>query len=468
MITRRNFIKSTAAFGGLMFLPSCATNKIRNINGKMNIAVVGAGGMGYAVFRYIKDQNNVNVVAICDVDENRAAKAIKENPNVPFFRDYRVMFDKVGNQIDGVAVSTPDHMHYAISAWAIANGKHVFCQKPLTRTIWEANELKRLSEEAGVFTQMGNQGHTNEGWRLIKEWYEAGLIGEIEDIYIWTDRPIWPQGDLQMPAGEKVPSTLDYKGWLGVAPYQPYSHDIIPFKWRGMRNYGTGACGDMACHFLDVPYSAFNLGFPSEVVANSTKFNDYSWPKASSADMTFLNPRGVGGKIKLHWYDGGRKPKAIKGVDEAFLQDKRNANATFIVGTKCTVHTNTYGMPSVTYVYPKTKMREMLMAAKEKTGKPELVAPSIARSTNPNNPLMEWVNACHAGKNAQGNFSYAAPFTEMCLLNMIAINFPNEPLQYDPKKMAFINKPEATKYVRSLYNFNQEFLPSKVDFSHIG
>lgn len=468
MITRRNFIKSTAALGGLMFLPSCATKKIRNINGKMNIAVVGAGGMGYAVFRYIKGQDNVNVVAICDVDENRAAKAIKENPNVPFFRDYRVMFDKVGNQIDGVAVSTPDHMHYAISAWAIANGKHVFCQKPLTRTIWEANELKRLSEEAGVFTQMGNQGHTNEGWRLIKEWYEAGLLGEIEDIYIWTNRPIWPQGDLQMPAGEKVPATLDYKGWLGVAPYQPYSHDVIPFKWRGMRNYGTGACGDMACHFLDVPYSAFNLGFPSEVVANSTKFNDYSWPKASSADMTFLNPRGVGGKIKLHWYDGGRKPKAIKGVDEAFLQDKRNANATFIVGTKCTVHTNEYGMPSVTYVYPKTKMREMLMAAKEKTGKPELVAPSIERSTNPNNPLMEWVNACHAGKNPQGNFSYAAPFTEMCLLNMIAINFPNEPLQYDAQKMAFINKPEATKYVRSLYNFNQEFLPSKVDFSHIG
>ncbi len=467
MITRRSFIKGAAAMGGLMFLPSCATQRVRNANGKMNIAVLGAGGMGYAVFNYIKGQKNVNVVAICDVDTVRAAKAIKENPTVPFFTDYRVMMDKMGKFIDGVAISTPDHMHYAQSAWAIANGKHVFCQKPLTRTIWEAEELKRLASEAGVFTQMGNQGHTNEGWRLVKEWYEAGILGEIEDIYVWTNRPIWPQGDLKVPVGEKVPSTLSYKDWLGVAPYQPYSHEVVPFKWRGMRNYGTGACGDMACHFLDVPYSAFNLGFPFSVKANSTPFNDYSWPKSSSAEMVFYNKCGVGGKIKLHWYDGGRKPEAIKGVDDAFLKDKRNANATFIVGTKCTVHTNEYGNPSATYVYPKTEMRDMLMARK-KVGKEGIADVKYARSTDPNNPVMEWINACIAGKQPEGNFDYAAPFTEMCLLNMIAINFPNRELNYVPSKMAFANCPEANKYVRSLYNYNQEFLPSKIDFSSIG
>ena len=467
MITRRSFIKGAAAMGGLMFLPSCATKRVKNANGKMNIALIGAGGMGYAVFNYIKNQPNVNVVAICDVDTVRAAKAIKENPTVPFFTDYRVMMDKLGHIIDGVTVSTPDHMHYAQSAWAIANGKHVFCQKPLTRTIWEAEELKRLAKEAGVFTQMGNQGHTNEGWRLVKEWYEAGILGEIEDIYVWTNRPIWPQGDLKIPVGEKVPSTLAYKDWLGVAPYQPYSHTVVPFKWRGMRNYGTGACGDMACHFLDVPYSAFDLGFPMSVKANSTPFNDYSWPSQSSAEMVFLNKCGVDGKIRLHWYDGGRKPKAIKGVDEAFLKDKRNANATFIVGTKCTVHTNEYGAPAATYVYPKTKMREMLMDRK-KSGKDGIADIKYDRSTNPGNPVMEWINACFAGKQPNGNFEYAAPFTEMCLLNMIALNFPNRELNYIPSKMAFANCPEANKYVRSLYNFNQEFLPSKVDFSHIG
>ncbi len=467
MITRRSFIKGAAAFGGLMFLPSCARKKIRNINGKMNIAVIGAGGMGYAIFNYIKDQKNVNVVAMCDVDTVRASRALKMFPNIPFFTDYRVMMDKLGDQIDGVTVSSPDHMHYAQSAWAIAMGKHVFCQKPLTRTIWEAEELKRLAAEAGVFTQMGNQGHTNDGWRLVKEWYEAGLLGQVEDIYIWTNRPIWPQGDLKMPAGEKVPDTLSYKDWLGVAPYQPYSPTIVPFKWRGMRNYGTGACGDMACHFLDVPYSAFDLGFPVSVKANSTPFNDYSWPKASSAEMVFENKCGVNGKIKIHWYDGGRRPKGIKGVDEAFLQDKRNANGTFIVGTKCTIHTNEYGAPAETYVYPKTKMRELLIERK-KAGKEGIADVKYARSTNPNNPVMEWVNACFAGKNPEGNFGYAAPFTEMCLLNMIALNFPNRELNYNPLKMAFSNCPEANKYVRSLYNFNQEFLPNKVDFSHIG
>ncbi len=463
MINRRSFIKSTAAFGGLMFLPSAVTARVKGANERMNIALIGAGGMGGAVFNYVKGQKNVNISALCDVDTVRAAKGLKAHPYLPFFTDYRVMLDKLDKDIDGVCVSTPDHMHYAQSAWAIAKGKHVFCQKPLTRTIWEAEELKRLAEEAGVFTQMGNQGHTNEGWRLVKEWYEAGILGEIEDIYVWTNRPIWPQGDLKMPVGEKVPSTLDYKNWLGVAPYQPYSHEVVPFKWRGMRNYGTGACGDMACHFLDVPYSAFNLGFPYEVVANSTPFNDYSWPSKSSALMKFYNPCGVDGKIRLHWYDGGRKPKAIKGVDDAYLKDKRNANCTFIVGTKCTVHTNEYGAPAATYVYPKQKMREMLIAAK-KAGKKSIAEQKYERSTNPNNPVMEWVNACIAGKNPQGNFSYAAPFTEMCLLNMIAINFPNQPLHYIPSKMKFANCPEADKYVRSLYDFNQEYLPKKITF----
>ena len=459
MITRRDFIKGTAAMGGLMFLPSCATKRVKGINGKMNIAVIGAGGMGYAIFNYIKDADNVNVVAMCDVDKNRASKAIKQFPNVPFFTDYRVMFDKMGDKIDGVTVSTPDHMHYPISAWAIANGKHVFCQKPLTRTIWEAEELKRLAAEAGVITQMGNQGHTNEGWRLIKEWYEAGIIGEIEDIYIWTNRPIWPQGDLKMPIGEKVPASLDYKLWLGVAPYQPYSHEVVPFKWRGMRNYGTGACGDMACHFLDAPYSAFDLGFPVSVRANSTPFNSYSWPKSSSAEMTFVNKRGKGGKITIHWYDGGRKPEHIKGVDDEYIKNPKNANDTFIVGSKCTVHTNEYSSFGTTFVYPKTKMRDMLKDAKAK-GLASLAPKTIERAKYEGNPVREWIDACIAGKQPNANFDYAAPFTEMCLLNMIAINFPNRDLTYNPATLSFPNCPEADKYVRSLYAYNKSFLPS--------
>ena len=264
MFNRRQFLKNSALLGSAaMFMggrSSAFAEKKSGPNDLLKVALVGCGGRGYAVIQALRNVPQVKFVAFCDVDDDRAKKAYNEYPAVPRFRDYRVMFDKLGDRIDAVAIATPDHMHYPIAAWAIANGKHVYCEKPLTRTIWEAEELKRLAADAGVITQMGNQGHTNEGWRLIKEWYQAGIIGEIEDIYIWTNRPIWPQGNLTVPPEQPVPSTLDYKLWLGVAPYQPYNKAVLPFKWRGLRNYGTGAAGDMACHFLDVPYSAFDLG----------------------------------------------------------------------------------------------------------------------------------------------------------------------------------------------------------------
>ena len=428
MLNRRNFLKGAAVAGGLMVLPSWSIAKTPGPNSKLRVAVVGVGGRGDAVISAFRNSPHVEFAAFCDVDDTMAAKTYKEFPTVPRFRDFRVMLDKMDKQIDAVTVATPDHMHYPIAAWAIAKGKHVYCEKPLTRTIWEANELKRLADKAGVITQMGNQGHTNEGWRVIKEWYEAGIIGQIEDIYIWTNRPIWPQGQLKMPKGQPVPSTLDYKLWLGVAPYQPYSKEILPFNWRGLRNYGTGAAGDMACHFLDVPYSAFDLGYPMSIVANSTPFNDC-----------------------------GRRPKEIKRVDPEFLKpDPKNpwnrANCTFIVGTKETVYTNEYG--SETYIYPRPRMKEVA-----KSG--ALPKKTIARSTNPGNPHMEWAMACLAGKQPMGNFNYAAPFTEMALLGMIGIIFPERELNYVPSTLSFANCPEADKYVKSLYAYDKEFLPSK-------
>lgn len=458
MLNRRNFLKGAAAAGSLMVLPSWSIAKTPGPNSKLRVAVVGVGGRGDAIISSFRNSPVVEFAAFCDVDDTMAAKTYKEFPAVPRFRDFRVMLDKMDKQIDAVAIATPDHMHYPVAAWAIAKGKHVYCEKPLTRTIWEANELKNLAAKAGVITQMGNQGHTNEGWRVIKEWYEAGVLGQIEDIYIWTNRPIWPQGVLTMPKGSPVPATLDYKLWLGVAPYQPYSPEILPFRWRGLRNYGTGAAGDMACHFLDVPYSAFDLGFPMSVVADSTPFNDYSWPMQASSVMTFLNKRGVNNRIRMHWYDGGRRPKEIKRVDPEFMKpDPKNpwqrANCTFIVGTKETVYTNEYG--GETYIYPRPRMKELLKSK-------ALPKKSIPRSTNPGNPHMEWAMACLAGKQPMGNFNYAAPFTEMALLGMVGILFPGRELNYVPSTLSFANCPEADKYVKSLYAYNKEFLPSKV------
>ena len=468
MINRRSFLKGSAAAGALMFLPSCQTSKVKNANGKLNVAFVGVGGRGYnAVESLEKHPDIVNLVAFCDVQDDTPLKpwsgyksamvTYKKHPNVKRFRDYRVMLDKMDREIDAVVVATPDHMHYPIAAWAIAKGKHVYCEKPLTRTIWEAHELKRLAKEAGVITQMGNQGHTNEGWRAIREWYNAGLLGEIKDIYMWTNRPIWPQGGLKMPAGEKVPDNLDYKVWLGVAPYQPYSSKVLPFNWRGLRNYGTGAAGDMACHFFDVPYSAFELGAPVSIQGKASPFDDYSWPAATKVEMTFANKCGLGGKINLHWSDAKVRPQSIERVDPSFLvpdpkNEWHNGNCTFIVGTKETVLTNEYGLNSM--IYPRERMREL---AKSKA----LPEKTIARSIAPGNPHLEWAKNCIAGTMPPGNFDYAAPFTEMCLLSMISINFPEQKLEYDAKTMSFKNCREAGKYIRSLYAYNEEFLPSK-------
>ncbi len=458
MLNRRNFIKSAAAAGGLMVLPSWAAARKVGPCSKLNVALVGVGGIGAFAVGSLINYKYANIVALCDVDDARAAKQYSRFPAwLPKFRDYRVMLDQMDKQIDAVIISTPDHMHYPIAAWAIAKGKHVFCQKPLTRTIWEAEELKRLAKKAGVITQMGNQGHTNEGWRLIKEWYDAGVLGQIEDIYIWTNRPIWPQGGLKMPAGEKVPDNLDYKVWLGVAPYQPYSSKVLPFNWRGLRNYGTGAAGDMACHFFDVPYSAFELGAPVSIQGKASPFDDYSWPAATKVEMTFANKCGLGGKINLHWSDAKVRPQSIERVDPSFLvpdpkNEWHNGNCTFIVGTKETVLTNEYGLNSM--IYPRERMREL---AKSKA----LPEKTIARSIAPGNPHLEWAKNCIAGTMPPGNFDYAAPFTEMCLLSMISINFPEQKLEYDAKTMSFKNCREADKYIRSLYAYNEEFLPSK-------
>lgn len=469
MLKRREFIKGTTALSSLMFLPSCQTQKVFGANDKLNVALIGVGGIGHqAINNFEKDMRAVNLVAFCDVMDDTpikpwsgyksAAVVYKKYPNVARFRDYRVMLDKMDKQIDAVVISTPDHMHYPIAAWAIAKGKHVFCQKPLTRTIWEANELKRLAKEAGVITQMGNQGHTNEGWRLIREWYDAGVIGQIKDIYMWTNRPIWPQGGLQYPEPEKIPSELDYNLWLGVAPYTPYSSKVVPFNWRGLRNFGTGAAGDMACHFFDVPYSAFNLGCPSRIKGWSTPFTDYDWPAESKVEMLFNNPCGLDGKIRVHWSDANKRPKAIERVDPEILKAEsrdtwKNANWTFIVGTKETIITNEYGLN--TMVYPRSRMRDLMKAN-------ALPKKSIPRSKYEGNAHLEWAYACKEGKNPPGNFDYAAPFTEMCLLSMISINFPNQELAYSPRKMEFINCPEANAHIRSLYDYRSEFLPSKV------
>ncbi len=457
MFTRRDFLKNSVLLGSAaMFLPACSSApKPRKIgaNEKLNVAVVGCGGRGFSTVRAVGMlATNANLVALCDVDDVSAAKAYKTFPSVPRFRDYRVMLSKMGRDIDAVAVCTPDHMHYPIAAWAIANGKHVFCEKPLTRTIWEARELKRLADEAGVVTQMGNQGHTFDGWKDLREWVEAGILGEIEEICMWTNRPTWPQGaDLKRPvAGGKIPETLSYDLWLGVAPYQPYSKSVVPFNWRGVRNFGTGAAGDMACHFFDTPYSGLGLGFPTSFTVKSSPFSDYSYPLKTSMVMNFDNKFGKNGKIKLRWFDGKQRPEHVKGVSEEFLKDPRNQNCLFVVGSKATFTGTHYGTES------RLTSRELMIELKKSGAFP---AKKYARSKHKGMPQLGWIDSCIDGTESESNFGYACPFTEMVLLSMVGALVPDRELKYNPATMSFDSCPEAERLVSSLYDYNPSFLP---------
>lgn len=452
MINRRQFVKGAGLSAAALILPTWCIGKQVGPNSKLNVAVIGVGGRGRASVDAFSWDKRVNMVAFCDVDDVRAAKTYKDFPNVPHFRDFRVMLDKMGKDIDAVAVCTPDHMHYPIAAWAMARGKHVFCEKPLARTVWETREMRRLAKKYGVITQMGNQGHTSQGWRIVKEFSDAGILGKIKGVYAWTDRPCyWPQGNLPLPEKQPVPETLDFDLWLGVAPHMDYSRKILPFNWRGLRNYGTGACGDMAVHILDGAYAGLGLTQPVRIESTSTEFNDNFWPSKSSTRFDFKSDKGVDGKIEFHWFDGYpgiNKPKSVERVSSEFLNNPKLSNGSFIVGEKETM----FVMPwdESAWVHPQTRMGEL-----KKEGR--IPPKTVPRSAHPGNPQAEWVSACLEGKPPMGSFEYGGALTELTLLGMCGI-LAKQPLDYDADKMSFTNAPEMDKYLASLYPYRKEFI----------
>jgi len=412
---------------------------------KVNLAFIGVGGRGEVnVEAFAKE----NIVAFCDVDEEHCADTLKAHPDVPLYKDYRVMLDKEASKIDAVVITTPDHMHYPIAMWAIANGKHVYLEKPLTRCIHEARELRKAASKAGVITQMGNQGHAAAGLRLVKEWYQAGILGEVSEVYHWTNRPIWPQGNIGRVA-EKVPASLDYALWLGVAPKKPYASYITPFGWRGWRDYGCGSIGDMASHILDSSYSGLGLAYPKWVDAQGTQYNEETFPTAMTVQMLF--ERGDGKPdVFARWYEGGPKPFGVKYVPNRFFIDQKKyglegTNGSLLVGEEVTLYVDTFSRS--VRMFPEGKFDEI---------KRELPPKTIPRIKG--GPQAEFANAIREGRMPGSNFDYAAPFTEVGLLGNIAM-FAGRRIEYDPVKMRISNYSKANKYLYSNYDYNESFLP---------
>ncbi len=445
-ISRRDFIGGAAAVAAFTIVPRHALGGPRHIppSEKLNIAAIGSGGMGGS---NVNACSGENIVALCDVDDNQAAKTFKKFPKAKKYRDFRKMLDRQ-KDIDAVIVATPDHTHAVAAMAAMRRRKHVYIQKPLTRTVYEARTLTEAARKYEVATQMGNQGHSGEGVRLICEWIWDGAIGPVREVNAWTNRPTWPQGIVDRPKETpRVPKTLDWDLWLGPAPYRPYHPCYSPRYWRGWWDFGCGALGDMACHLLDPVFSALKLGYPASVEASSSVclrtvvgkndwgkvvVNKETYPKASIVRYEFP-ARGDMPPVKLNWYDGGMKPPR---PDE--LEPPLKMTSVIFIGDKGKLMCGEYG--DHPRLIPQSKMDEY------KEHLPPKTIPRVKGSHEQN-----WIRACKGGPPACSNFDYSGPFTEAVVMGNLAIRRLGKKLLWDGENMKVTNDDEANRYVNEPY-----------------
>jgi predicted dehydrogenase len=456
-ISRRTFFKSMTAAAGVIIVPRYVLGGpgYQAPSDTVNIATVGyALGMGA---NNTLACVNENIVALCDVDESEAARARAEQsgiyqkfPKAKRYRDYRVMLEKQ-KDIDGVIVATPDHTHAVVAMAAMQLGKHVYVQKPLTRTISETRALVKAARKYNVMTQMGNQGHSGEGVRLIEEWIADGAIGKVREVHCWTNRPIWPQGMPRPTETPEVPDGLDWDIWIGPSPMRSYHPAYHPFSWRSWFDFGCGALGDMACHVMDAAYSVLKLGYPSSVTAYIAQqvvekpredgqgmmnvrleYKD-SYPMASVVHYTFPARSEEYPAVKLHWYDGGILPERPEELEPG---RRLPQSGTIFVGDKGKLMCMTYSESP--RLIPESRMQEYQ--------RPPESIPRIQGSHEQN-----WIDAIKGKTTAVSNFDYSGPFTETVLLGCLALLFPTRKLEWDAAYMRVANLEEANEFVQHHY-----------------
>ena len=399
---------------------------------KMRIAGVGCGGKGSSDIGGVSSEE---IVALCDVDFARAAGTFRKYPGAKRYKDFRQMLIEMDDEIDAVVVSTPDHMHFPPAIMAVTMGKHVYVQKPLTHTIAEARALTLAAHKHEVVTQMGNQGHAGEGTRLLREWVQAGVIGDVHEVHFWTNRPIWPQGVDRPEASEEPPPTLDWNRWLGIAPRRPYNRCYLPFNWRGWWDFGCGALGDMGCHIMDAAFWALDLRYPTSVEAVSSPVNDETAPSWSVVTYEFP-ARSKMPPMKVTWSDGGKLPPRPKALEEG---RKLSRGGQILVGDKGTIM-DTSDYCRGPRLIPEQAMRDFL------PNRPEKTIPRIPGD----NPYQEWIAACKGGPAPGSNVDHSGPLTEMVLLGNLAIRLGKR-IEWDGRRMVCTNVPEANELVRKNY-----------------
>jgi predicted dehydrogenase len=432
--SRRDFLKTIALTGlGVWVADSARAQDSKSPNDMVNFACIGVGGKGDSDSR---DAGRLgNVVAICDVDENTLSRAGERFPNAKKYTDYRKMLDEMHKEIDAVTVSTPDHHHAHAASMAMLMGKHCFCQKPMTHSIYEARRLGEIAHKMKVATQMGNQGTAGSSMRNNAYRVRKGALGTVTEVHVWTDRPIWPQGG---PRNEPkpVPSNLHWDLWLGPAPERPYADGYHTFAWRGWWDFGTGALGDMACHTVNLPFMALDLRNPTSVIATTSGHNHDSYPKSSKIIFEFPATT-IDGKprpaLTMTWYDGGNViDKTLVPADLLPESGKVPISGSLIIGDKGKLYTpGDYGGGG--HIIDGTEVGEV---------------------TPPQSPghFEEFVRACKGGEAAMSNFpSYAGPLTETILLGNLAVWADGKKIEWDAKKLKAKNAPEVASIIRPTY-----------------
>jgi len=487
---RREFIKTGSLAAGAATFGVPAFLRGQNLNSKLNIACVGIGGKGRSDTDACAGEN---IVALCDVDSGSEAyeTQTRKYPSAKFFKDFRQMLDQMGNQIDAVTVSTPDHMHAIVASAAMKRSKAVFVQKPLTQTIYEARYLRKMAHDRRLVTQMGNQGSAADGFRRGVETIQDGLIGQVHEVHVWTNRPVWPQA-MDRPVGEDpVPATLDWDVWIGPAPMRPYvgsrgpdKTDGIyePFNWRGWQDFGCGALGDMGCHTVNLPFRALDLGYPAEIEAMPFgKMNKESYPVGSKIRFAF--PRRTGhiplehphlfhssrkiehDPMTLWWYDGGQPDPAARGGHD--LSNKPPAELTadivallgevpksgcLLVGDGGMVFSpDDYG----TNFFVKLKGEPKFLHYTKHPAMaqfPERIPRNPYGKESKGNVLahaQEWLDAIRQDKPQMcySRFDIAAPLTEIMLLGCVSLR-AGQKIEWDGRKMEAKNSPQAAQFIR--------------------
>lgn len=467
--SRRNFIRNTAlAAGGFMIVP-------RHVLGgkgytapsdKLLVAGIGVGGKGQGDLASFYRSGKAEIAFLCDVDDRMAATSRQSFPKAKYYKDWRELIDKEHKNFDAASVSTPDHTHAVAAMAAMQAGKHVYVQKPLTHDVYEARALTEAAKKYKVVTQMGNQGASGDGVRQLREWYDAGVIGDVHTVYCFTDRPVWPQG-IPWPKGKAaIPTELDWDLWLGTAPFKEYINGLVPFSWRGWWDYGTGALGDMGCHIVEPAFSVLGLDYVKSVQASVGSVYPQAWqrgyfpescPPSSHVTMRFPKGRKTKGPVEVHWMDGGIQPTRPEelGPNEVFGD---GGNGTLFIGTKGKMMCATYGADP-----------QLLPTSKTKT---TVVPQKYARVPGgAEGHYAQWVEAAIAGygnKEVSSPFEIAGPLTEALLMSNLAIrgidirvpkqngrgfDYPGRNLEliWDPKNMRVTNFDLANQFVKRDY-----------------